>query len=268
MKKLFSALLIVIFALTGCNIQYGLKEWMKSNNLIVSAHRGAHAVAPENTVESIIEAAELGYQAIEIDPRISFDKEIYLMHDETVDRTTKGSGKIGEMTSAEIESLEIDTAHFPKYRSKIVRVPKLEDAIRTASSKQLIVNIDGSKADWSDEDFVHKLIGILNRYDMFEQTFFVISNKVQRDFLIELYPNVCVSWLHNKNTSFEDEFIEARSYRHALLSIKVQDATDENISVLNESGIFYQVYGVNDIEKKHQCFKAGVPMIETDGILQ
>ncbi len=236
--------------------------------MIITAHRGAHAVAPENTIESIIEAAELGYQAIEIDPRMSFDEEIYLMHDETVDRTTNGTGKLEELTSVEIESLEIDTTDYPNYQAEILRVPKFEDAIRIASSKQLIVNLDGSKADWSNEIFVHKLIGILYEYDMFERVFFVISDKAQRDFLIALYPDACVSWLHNKNASFEDEIKEVQSYRHALLSIKLQYATDEDFSVLNQSGIYYQIYGVNDLKDKNKCIKAGVPMIETDGTIR
>jgi glycerophosphoryl diester phosphodiesterase len=74
----------------------------------VIAHRGFSAVAPENTLASIAKAIEAGADGCEFDVYASKDGHIVLMHDETVDRTTNGRGKVVELTLAELkEALEL-----------------------------------------------------------------------------------------------------------------------------------------------------------------
>ncbi|MHC1631004.1 MAG: glycerophosphodiester phosphodiesterase family protein [Methanotrichaceae archaeon] len=74
---------------------------------IVIGHRGARALAPENTLKGIRVAKECGADFVEIDVRISADGSLVLMHDETVDRTTNGSGKVGDMTLEELRLLDV-----------------------------------------------------------------------------------------------------------------------------------------------------------------
>src|SRR5262249_5507780 len=72
----------------------------------IVAHRGASLESPENTIPAIDRAIALGAAVVEIDLRYSADGEIVLMHDETVDRTTQGSGLVSRMTLAEIRKLD------------------------------------------------------------------------------------------------------------------------------------------------------------------
>ena len=58
----------------------------------VWAHRGASAYAPENTLEAFLLAAEQGADGVELDVQLTKDDEIVIMHDETIDRTTSGTG--------------------------------------------------------------------------------------------------------------------------------------------------------------------------------
>jgi glycerophosphoryl diester phosphodiesterase len=71
----------------------------------IIAHRGAHFVYGEDTVESQVEAIRLGATCAETDLRISRDGHFVQMHDTTVDRTTDGSGPIHEMTLRQIRML-------------------------------------------------------------------------------------------------------------------------------------------------------------------
>lgn len=70
------------------------------------AHRGASAYAPENTIAAFDKAVEMKADYIEIDVQRSKDGKLVLIHDTTVDRTTDGSGKVGNLTFKELRDLD------------------------------------------------------------------------------------------------------------------------------------------------------------------
>ncbi len=72
----------------------------------IVCHRGASLYAPENTFAAAALALELGGSVIELDIRETRDGVLYILHDETVDRTTNGTGVLAEMTSADIDALD------------------------------------------------------------------------------------------------------------------------------------------------------------------
>jgi len=73
---------------------------------LVIGHRGNRAHAPENTLVSLREAVALGVDAVEFDLRVSLDGVLVVMHDDTLDRTTSGSGPVAARTAAELGSLD------------------------------------------------------------------------------------------------------------------------------------------------------------------
>ncbi len=76
-------------------------------------HRGARALSDENTLESLKLAVELGVDMLEFDIQRTRDGVFVLMHDETVDRTTDGSGRVDEMTLSEFEKLKTERGYTP-----------------------------------------------------------------------------------------------------------------------------------------------------------
>ena len=70
-------------------------------------HRGAPRAVPENTIASFQKAMELGANGVELDVHLSKDGEVVVIHDETVNRTTNGCGKVADMTLAELRALSI-----------------------------------------------------------------------------------------------------------------------------------------------------------------
>lgn len=70
------------------------------------AHRGATAYAPENTIAAFDLAVDMKADYIEIDVQRSKDGELVLIHDTTVDRTTDGTGKVGDLTLEQLRSLD------------------------------------------------------------------------------------------------------------------------------------------------------------------
>ena len=64
---------------------------------IVLGHRGASGYAPENTLEAFKLAMDMGADGFELDVHLSKDGELVVIHDETVDRTTDGTGFVGDI---------------------------------------------------------------------------------------------------------------------------------------------------------------------------
>src|SRR5262247_826875 len=83
-----------------------LSDWAVAADPKIVAHRGAALESPENTLPAIDRAIALGAAVVEIDLRYSADGEVVLMHDETVDRTTHGTGLVSRITLAEIRKLD------------------------------------------------------------------------------------------------------------------------------------------------------------------
>lgn len=73
----------------------------------VVAHRGASAYKPENTLSAFGLALDFGVDAIEMDVRVTRDGKAIIMHDDTVDRTTNGSGRVDELTWDYVSGLKV-----------------------------------------------------------------------------------------------------------------------------------------------------------------
>jgi glycerophosphoryl diester phosphodiesterase len=100
--------------------------------MVITAHRGAGYLEPENTLRALQRALALGVDQIEVDARLTRDGHLILMHDPTVDRTTNGTGKVEDLSLAEIRQLD---AGFGE------RVPTLDEAFELTRG-QVILQIE------------------------------------------------------------------------------------------------------------------------------
>ena len=91
------------------------------------AHRGCPDTHPENTLPAFRQAIALGAQMIEFDIQITKDSFLVIMHDQTVDRTTNGKGKVLELTLAEIKRLDAGMKKDPSFAG--TPVPTLEETL-------------------------------------------------------------------------------------------------------------------------------------------
>ncbi len=104
---------------------------------MVSGHRGAryHKDYPENCLETFQYLASKEYLVIECDVSMSKDGQLYLMHDNSLDRTTTGTGKVADKDWAYISSLQLLTANG---EPTDFRVPLLSDVLNWASGKAIL----------------------------------------------------------------------------------------------------------------------------------
>lgn len=110
--------------------------------MLVIGHRGAAAVAPENTVAGVERAFADGSDAVEVDVRLSGDGRLVVVHDATVDRTTDGRGVVADMTATEIRSLDAG-ARFPGAAGRGLQVPLLEEVWEAAAGR-VVLEIKGA----------------------------------------------------------------------------------------------------------------------------
>jgi glycerophosphoryl diester phosphodiesterase len=99
----------------------------RKHRILVVAHRGAAGTRPENTLASFRRAIELGADVIELDVHVTADGVAVVIHDDTVDRTTNGHGRVREMTLAQIKQLDAGSWFSPEYAGE--RVPTLEEVV-------------------------------------------------------------------------------------------------------------------------------------------
>lgn len=92
----------------------------KGRRPVVIAHRGAAALAPENTLAAIRAGRHTGAGFIEVDVQRTKDGVLVLMHDRTVDRTTDGRGQVDGMTLAQIQELDAGSWFDPRFAGEPV----------------------------------------------------------------------------------------------------------------------------------------------------
>lgn len=99
----------------------------------VIGHMGSCADRPGNTLLSARRAIEAGAHASEVDVRTTKDGALVCLHDDTVDRTTDGKGKVSELTLAEIKKLDAGSKFDPKFKGE--RVPTLREMLELTKGK-------------------------------------------------------------------------------------------------------------------------------------
>lgn len=143
------------------NIEQLIANLEDSHNdqVIVVAHRGDWRNAPENSLQGIQSCIDMGVDMVEIDVRETKDGHLVLMHDETVDRTTTGKGKVSALTLKELKELYLLDGIGHETPN---RIPTLEEALLLCKGK-ILVNLDKSY-DIFDKCFeVAERTGTLNQ---------------------------------------------------------------------------------------------------------
>ncbi|MGN0006729.1 MAG: glycerophosphodiester phosphodiesterase family protein [Alistipes sp.] len=142
----------------------------ESEYVIVISHRGDWRNYPENSLEAIESAINMGVDIVEMDIHRTADGVLVLCHDKTINRTTNGKGKISEITYDSIRRCCLRSEHgvgMPKYR-----MPTLAEALDLCRNR-VMINID------KGYDYYDQILPMLEERDMVEQV--IIKDKKSPD---------------------------------------------------------------------------------------
>lgn len=134
--NVLKSLLIFLFVMTS----FSSLPAQPARSYALIGHRGAAADAPENTLISIRRALDLGVDRIEIDVHLTSDRQVVLMHDRTLNRTTNGSGEVRRHSLADIRQLDAGRWFNPSFEGE--KVPTLEEVLELIDGKcQLMIEV-------------------------------------------------------------------------------------------------------------------------------
>jgi glycerophosphoryl diester phosphodiesterase len=139
----------------------------------VIAHRGASGHAPENTLAAFERAVALGAGFIETDLHLTRDARFVAIHDPTLERTTNGTGKVQDLTLAEIRKLDAGMWFDREFMGQ--KVPTLEEIIEFAAKHDVIFYLELKyEAAWGMH---HSLLGALQKSDGAARSIIISSNE-------------------------------------------------------------------------------------------
>ncbi len=154
----------------------------------IVAHRGASGTFPENTLSSFREAIRLGVESIEFDVHLSKDGELVVIHDNSVDRTTDGSGKIENLTLKEIKTLDAGVKFHSRFSGE--RVPILSETLDIMPSN-IKLNIHVKAYPTTRDILIEKVINEMVRRDILDNAFFT-SDADTIKLVKKMNPNITV----------------------------------------------------------------------------
>ncbi len=142
---------------------------VKFRTPMLFAHRGASFYAPENTLAAFNLAIEQGADAVELDVKLSADGVPVVIHDQTVDRTTEGHGKVNELTLDQLKSLDAGKLFPEKYHGE--KIPTLEEVVSEIAPR-VVINIELTNYASPNDDLVPKVIKIIKDHAVEDQILF------------------------------------------------------------------------------------------------
>ncbi len=196
------------------------------SEVLIVGHRGARFEAPENTLSGFRYAVKLGLRSVEFDVRMTADKQLVIIHDDTVNRTTNGEGKVSDLTLSEIQALDARSI-FPDWPEPCF-VPTLDQVLNVVVEiPELIIEIK-SDTDERLDQIVSMAIAEVLRRDIVARVSFTSFNPYALERVQQEAPQIRRGYIGNWDTEhFLDRSVELgcaqadvhhRTGDHALVS--------------------------------------------------
>lgn len=198
--------------------------------MIKIGHRGASAYEPENTIISFQKALEFKVDGIELDVHLSLDNKIMVIHDETIDRTTSGTGFVNQFSALEL---------------KVFGIPTLIEVLELTNQKCFInIELKGIKTS-------KPVVDLITHY-VFEKNWnyytFLVSS-FDWKMLEEVYllnPKIRIGVLTEESVSTALAF--AKKVKAYSIHPDYRMLTKENVALVQENGFEVHPWTVNSID--------------------
>jgi len=223
------------------------------------AHRGASALAPENTIAAFERAVELGADVIELDLHMSQDGELVVIHDDTLDRTTDGSGPVHQRSLAELMRLDAGRWFGKGFAGQ--RIPRLDEVLdRFAGKVQLALEVKASSAFFPGIE--EKVVSALRRHSAIGQAAVASFDHYALQRLKEIEPALrTAALLVGRPVSLSALAGPAKANG---LALEASFVTKTEVEACRASGLQIVVWVVNEPAQMRHFINLGVDGIITD----
>ena len=269
-----SALLLLAFRLTSNPAPKHPYYAENLNYPLVIAHQSGDGVWPGETMLAYQNAVDLGVDVLEMDIHITKDGELILMHDETVDRTTNGTGEIESMTLAELKKLDAaydwspdDGKTFP-YRGQGIQVATLEEIFQAFPEMRMTIEIKKTNASMAKP-----FCDLIREYNMQDKVLVAsFHDERLKEFRAEC-PEVATSSAKNETTVFVllTKAYLGGFYSPIFYSLQVPEEsggitvmTPAFVRAAHARNLAVEPWTINDEETMRKIIEWGVDGIITD----
>lgn len=226
------------------------------------AHRGARKVAPENTVPAVTRAMELGADGVEIDVQRTRDGELVVIHDETLEATTDGSGIIREHTLEELKHLDAGVWFGAEWAG--TRIPTL-DEIFDALPESAIVNVELKRDSWQSDGLEDAALDHIRRRTLWDRVIVSSFNPFILWRLRTAAPQLRLGLLYQP----EMPWLLNRAWPRRLLPLAAlhpfhTQVTPALVAHAHDAGIQINTWTVNEPARMRELIEMGVDGIITD----
>lgn len=229
---------------------------------VIFAHRGACAHAPENTIASFELALAQQADAIELDVKLSSDGFVIVHHDDTVDRTTDGTGRIKNLTLADLKKLDAGSFFSETYKGE--KIPTLEEVFETVG-KRTFINIELTNYKTRNDHLVETVCMLVKKHNMQKRiifsSFFASNLSKARGYLPDVPRGLLAlngflgSWARSFGFTFGN---------YQALHPHVADTTQQEVSRVHRLNRRIHVWTIDKEEDMRRLFSWGVDGIFTD----
>lgn len=241
------------------NVQSVLEK-LYQGRMLVFGHRGASAYAPMNTLPAFELAAQQGAHGIELDVQRSKDGSPVIVHDFTVDKTTNGSGRVDEMTLAQLKELDAGNWFGDAFRG--VKIPTLDEVFEAVGSR-LFINVE-IKSESETTDGVEQVVAnCIARHAMSERVIVSSFNPHALRRFYQIMPQVPIGFLHMPDIEsatfavLRDVPHQARHPYHVMIDAVYAAST-------KAQGYYINTWTINDPDRAIALQQLGVDMVITD----
>lgn len=165
---------------------------MENKKPVIIAHRGASAYAPENTMAAFRKAVELSADGIELDVKCSKDGEIVIIHDQSLDRTTNGHGKVIETNLKDLRDLDAGSFFSDEFSEE--KIPILREVLEEFSNR-IFINIELTNYSSINDGLAKKAATLVQQMGVEKSVFFSSFHPYNLVVTRRILPNVPVALL-------------------------------------------------------------------------
>ncbi|WP_018933187.1 glycerophosphodiester phosphodiesterase [Gracilibacillus lacisalsi] len=233
--------------------------------MINVAHRGASAHAPENTMAAFHKGVEMKSDYIEIDVQMTADEELVIIHDTTVNRTTNGTGAVGDLTLEEIRALDAGSWFSEEFAGE--KIPTFEEVLDAFRGKVgILIELKSPELYPGMEEKVADALKERNmdhakNKKIIIQSFNHGSMELSKELLPEIPHGVLagLSW-----AGVTDEQLEAFTTYADYFNPNQNIVTPTLVDRVHETGMQIMPYTSRSQEQADRLFNLGVDGIITD----
>jgi glycerophosphoryl diester phosphodiesterase len=229
---------------------------------VIIGHRGASLHTPENTLAAFKQAVNQSAVAIEFDVKLTRDRQVVVIHDPGVSRTTNGQGLVSKLSLDEIKSLDAGAWFSSDFKEE--RIPTLEEVFDAVGWK-VLMNIELTNYTTPSDPLVERVVDLVKRKGMEERVYFssfLATNLIKAR---KLLPGCGIGYLKYAGLAGLLQMIFQPPPR-SIDSVNPYRGAVSQRMINYEHGLGRRilVYTVNDTDEMRKLFKMGVDGIFTD----